>query len=161
MMWVIRAGKNGVYHDVFVANRKAYLSWDGYRYDLSSIESMADCREIVKKEKKTSNRTSISNWASQLYLFVQAIEVGQYVLIPSRCSRTYTLARITGTYSYDDKASDPFCHFRTMEIVEEAIPREIFEQNTAYSLNAFRTIFKAKNEEEIMKTINKWKEEVR
>ena len=46
-----------------------------------------------------------------------------------------------------------------IEIKECKIPASIFSQTVRYSLGAFRTIFKVKYEEEILKEIDKWKEE--
>lgn len=158
MMWVIRAGQNALHYDKFVQNSKVYIPWDGYKLDLSNVKTRADFRTVVEKEKGTDNRTSVSNWAGQLYTFTQEIEEDDLVLIPSKGSHTYCLAKITGTYCFDENETDNLYHCRDIEILEADIPRDIFSQTVIYSLGAFRTIFKAKHEDEIMKTINKWRE---
>lgn len=161
MMWVIRAGQHSLHYDKYIEDSKVYIPWEGYKIDLSEIKTRSDFRTVVEKEKGTDNRTSVSNWAGQLYTFTQEIERGDYVLIPSKGSHTYCLVRITGDYRFDINEKDKLYHSRDIEIVDIDIPRDIFSQSVIYSLGAFRTIFKAKHEDEIMKTINKWKEERR
>lgn len=158
MMWVIRAGQNALYYDKYIQNSKVYIPWDGYRLDLSEIKSRLDFRTVVENEKGTDNRTSVFNWAGQLYTFTQEIDKGDLVLIPSKGSHTYCLEKITGYYCFDINEKDKLYHCHNIEILERNIPRDIFPQSVIYSLGAFRTIFKAKHEDEIMKTINKWKE---
>lgn len=158
MMWVIRAGQNALHYDKFVQNSKVYIPWDGYKIDLSDIKMRADFRTVVEKEKGTDNRTSVSNWAGQLYTFTQEIEKNDLVLIPSKGSHTYCLARIIGIYHFDENEVGNLYHCRDIEILEKDIPKDIFSQAVIYSLGAYRTIFKAKYEDEIMRAINKWKD---
>lgn len=53
--------------------------------------------------------------------------------------------------------NEELCHSRKIEIMEDKIPREIFSQSLQYSMGAFRTLFKIKNEEEVFETINDWR----
>ena len=158
MMWVIRAGQNSLYYDKYIHNSKVYIPWSGYKMDLSGLKTRVDFRTVVEKEKGTNNRTSISNWAGQLYSFTQEIEKGDFVLIPSKGSHTYCLAIIAGDYCFDKNEIEKLYHHRNIEILEKDIPKTAFSQQVIYSLGAFRTIFKAKHEDEILKIINKWKE---
>lgn len=160
-MWIIRAGQHSLYYEKDMMDSKVYLPWHGYCLDLSKARSRTEFRDIVKQEKKIDNRTTVSNWAGQLYSFTQEIKLGDYVLIPSRGSHTYCLAIITGEYCFDKDEKDKLYHSRDIEIIENDIPKDIFSQSVIYSLGAFRTLFKAKHEEEIMCTIEKWKEERR
>lgn len=159
MIWVIRAGQNALHYDKFIHNSKVYIPWDGYKVDLSGLKTRADFRTLVEKEKGTDNRTTVSNWAGQLYSFTLEMKIGDYVLIPSKGSHTYCLAKISGSYSFDKSEKDMLYHCRDIEILEMDIPREAFSQQVIYSLGAFRTIFKAKHEDEIMNTVNRWKKE--
>lgn len=157
MMWVIRAGQNSLYYNKYIDPSKVYIPWDGYRTNLSSIESRTNFRNFVEMEKGIDNRTSVSNWAGQLYSFTQEIKIGDYALIPSKGGHTHCLAQI-GEYCFDRNEKDKLYHSRDIKINEINIPKEIFSQSIIYSLGAFRTIFKAKHEAEIIKVIDKWKE---
>lgn len=151
MLWVCRAGQKGCYFTKYIEERRIYLPWDGYRCDLSQYESLDDFRPIVVKEKQTDNRTSVSNWAGQLYAFVKQMQIGDYVMIPSASSRSYVFARIAGDYEYQE--NDDLRHSRSIDIIKEDISREVFSQSIQYSLGAYRTVFQPRYEEEIVKTI--------
>lgn len=148
MMWVCRPGQQGKYFDLFMEQSRIYLAWDGYRQDLSCMKTREEFKALVIAEKNPDARTTISNWSGQLYSFCVEMQIGDYVLIPSKGSRSYVLSRITGEYQYDERAKLP--HSRTVKIIRKDIPRSAFEQSTQYSLGAFRTVFKVKQEEEIL-----------
>lgn len=147
-MWVCRPGQQGKYYDLFLDKERIYLAWDGYRRDFSCFTTRNEFKEAVIEEKHPKARTTISNWAGQLYSFCVEMAIGDYVLIPSKGSRTYLLCRIVGGYEYDEASELP--HSRNITIVTKAIPREGFSQSVQYSLGAFRTIFKVKQETEII-----------
>ena len=148
MMWVCRSGQQGKCYNRFLEEEKIYLMWDGYRKNLHGMSSFSEFRELVIKESNPEGRTTISNWAGQLYSFAVEMQLGDYVLIPGPHSRVYTLARICGEYEFDAHAD--LTHSRKIEIVQREIPRESFKQSTQYSLGAFRTIFKVKQEIEVL-----------
>ena len=158
MMWVIRAGKDSLFYEKYLDNGKVYIPWDGYQLDLSKFTIKPEYRKIVEKEKRTTNRTTVSNWAGQLFIFVHEIKIGDIILIPSKRSRSYCVGKITGGYVYDEYEPDSLYHAREFKLLLKEIPRELFSQEVIYSLGAFRTIFKATHEDEILRTIKKWKE---
>ena len=153
-MWVCRSGQKALDIEMFFENNKIYLPWEGYNSDYSTCTDLADFREIVIKEKNIENRTTISNWSSQLYQFVNGISIDDYVLVPGPQSRYYHLGKVVGNYIYS--SDDKYHHSRNVAFIVKDIPRDIFDQGTQYSLGAYRTLFKAKNEEYIINTINDW-----
>ena len=155
MMWVVRAGQKSIFYEKFIENQRIYIPWEGYRFSLKGITNKSEFRQIVEKEKKIENKTSISNWSGQLYSFVEQMKENDLVLIPTKGSHTYTLAKIKSEYFFSNE--DNLCHYRKIEIIEKAIPRSIFPQHIVYSLGTFRTIFKVKQEEEILCRILQWK----
>ena len=78
------------------------------------------------------------------------------VLLPHLGSRHYTLAQIVGEYEYDPNNENGLWHSRKIKVLKREIPRDIFSQKIQYSLGAYRTIFHAKYEDEILGIINKW-----
>lgn len=156
MMWLCRGGRNGLVVNMFIDDNKIYLPWDGYNADYSECSVLSEFREIVIKEKKVDNRATISNWSSQLYQFVNGISIGDYVLVPGPQSRIYHLAKVTGDYTYS--SNNEYHHSRDIEFLVKDIPRDIFNRSTQYSLGAYRTLFKPKYEEYIIKTIYEWKD---
>ena len=132
-----------MYYKKYIETSKVYIPWDGYNTDLSVCKIKSDFRDLVIKEKGINKRTSAPNWAGQLYSFVKDIKIGDYVLIPSKGSRTYCLALVNGDYCYDQSEEDKLYHSRSVELIEKDIPRTIFTQSIIYSLGTYRTIFRA------------------
>lgn len=159
-MWIIRAGKNGIYHDDYIKKKKVYLAWSGFKDNLFSVKTMEEFREKVIKEKNTDNPTSVSNWAGQLYSFVVSMKIGDYALIPGINSKSYSLVRITSKYQYEDTEGD-LRHYRDIEILDEEISKNLFPQHILYSLRAYRTVFQTKYTDEILSIIDRRKEAIR
>ncbi len=159
-MWVIRAGKNGIYHDEYIQKKKVYLAWSGFENDLSSLTTMDEFREIVIGEKNTDNQTSVSNWAGQLYSFVISMMPGDYALIPGVNSQSYSLIRITSKYKFE-RTDNNLHHYHDVKIIDEGISKGLFPQQILYSLRAYRTVFKTKYTNEILSILDKRKEAIR
>ena len=156
MMWVVRAGQGSIFYQKYIDAKRVYLPWNGYSVDLNSFETKTQFRTIVESEKQTTNKASLSNWTGQLISFVKEIHPGDYVLIPTRDSHSYSLTRITGGYEFDLSDVDGLFHSRMIDVIWENIPRDIFTQEIIYSLGAFRTLFKVKHEEVVLHAISKW-----
>lgn len=156
-MWVFRAGKDGALYDCVIKNSQVFLPWDGYHEDLSNYETMSEFRKLVEREKGTTNRTSVSNWASQLMIFAKTSKAGDCVLIPAHRSKHYTLAKISGDYEYIKDNEEMLRHTRKIIVIDELIPREVFSQEVKYMLGAYRTVFKIKNEGLVLQQIEQWR----
>ncbi|SES65554.1 restriction system protein [Pseudobutyrivibrio sp. C4] len=158
MIWVCRAGKNSQYIEDFIGNSRIYLPWSGFEFDLSPFVELSDFRMLVSSEKQTDNKTTISNLASQLKSFAVDMQVGDYVLIPHRSSRFYTFAIVDGGYEYNLQNDVGLFHSRKIRIMKSKISNQAFDQSMRYSLGAYRTIFKVKDEEKCLDAIKKYDE---
>lgn len=151
MIWVLRPGKEGVYYDQFITGQKLFLPWTDYNTDLSRIKERKEFRDIVIKEKHPDAQTTVSNWSGQLYSFCFEMKEKDLVLIPKRHSVEYAVVRLIGGYKYENNGN--FHHFREYELVAQGIPRTAFTQTTQYTLGAYRTLFKVKQTEEVLRVI--------
>ena len=156
MLWVLRPGQNSVYFDTFLNEAAVFIPWDGYIASLDDCSDRADFRNRVIKEKGEQNRTTISNWAGQLYSFCIEMKKNDFVLVSQAKSHKYALMRITGEYEYINGKCSNLHHKRSAELMINNIPQEIFSQRVRYSLGAFRTLFKVKQEDEVLEAIKKW-----
>lgn len=155
-MWVCRAGRNASFLNYFIENSRIYLAWEGFNIDLKSVSRKSEYRTIVGKEKKTDNHTSISNWAGQLNAFANEMQEKDYVLVPYKDSRFFMLVRISGPYEYDEANEKHLHHSRIIDIMAKSIPKNIFPQSIQYGIRAYRTIYRVKNEDTILKLISQW-----
>lgn len=156
MIWVVRAGKKATYANRILYECRIFLPWEGYKISLSEYKNLQEYRELVREEKGVDNATSISNWSGQINSFVNEMQINDYVLVPMYKSRSYALAIIKGDYAFNSNDKDKLYHSRIVEFVCTDIPADIFSQPIRYSLGAFRTIFKIRQEEEILETIASW-----
>ena len=154
-MWVCRSGTDAKHYDAFKYNNVIFLAWDGFDINLNSFTDKNDLRAYVINERHTDNRTSVSNWIGQLISFSKEMKSGEYVLIPNRRSRTYSLAKIIGDYEYRKFPNTDLYHSHDIEFLYHDIPREIFDQDIVYSLGAYRTLFKVREEKRVLDTIKK------
>lgn len=159
VIWVCRAGRDSVYLDTFLQAKKVYLPWEGFKVDLTHYPSREQIKSLVQQEKGDVARTSISNWSGQLYSFCWEMNVGDYALIPHRGSRAYTLAKLVGDYEFCDSDQNGLWHSRKIRIVLPNIPREAFSQSMRYSLGAYRTLFRIREEEELISSISKYQKQ--
>ena len=151
MIWVLRPGKEGMYYTQFISEQKLFLPWSGYNVDLRSLKTRDDFRNIVIQEKHPEARTTVSNWSAQLYSFCFEMSENDIVLVPSRRSKDFAVTKLIGDYYYEKDGF--FHHFRDYDLITEGIPRSCFTQSTQYSLGAYRTLFKVKQESEIMQVL--------
>jgi restriction system protein len=72
--------------------------------------------------------------------FVVRMQVGDWVVIPSKVKPSITFAEVTGGYTFDKKGDDPYYHFRTVKWIAQDVPRSAFNQDLLYSFGAFSTV---------------------
>ena len=155
MIWVCRAGNRGTDNEYFIEKQKVFLSWEGYRHNLTQVESMTDAKKIVLQEKPDSSKTAISTWASQIIYFVKDMEIDDLVFVPSVCSRDYCLCRLLSEYRFSSE--DKYCHYREMEVIKEHIEKSVFSQKIINSLGAYRSVFKVGSQDEVLSVLYKEK----
>ena len=158
-MWVCRAGSASIYYLKFLQEERIFLPWDGYKIDLSTIVDAQRFRNVVENERGNNNRTSVSNWSSQLILFAKTIEMNDYVLIPSFKSRSYCLAQVIGNYEFNPDDEENLYHSHKIKVLLKDIPRSAFTKDVQYSLGAYRTLFKVRDEAAVLSQIHSWFEQ--
>lgn len=151
-MWVLRAGKNGMYADEILKNKRVYICWDGYDADLSKFASHAEFITLAEKEEENDTKVALRNRSSQLEYFCKSMKIGDYILIPKARSATFILVKVISDYEYIPNEMG-FCHTRRVEVVVPEISSSIFPQTIKYSLGAFRNLFHVKYEDEVCKLL--------
>ena len=93
------------------------------------------------------------NWASQVLPFGHDIKVGEIVVLPSKINPVIHFGKIKGEYEFHPNNANPFYHSRKVEWFARSVPRNYFEQDILYSLGAFMTICRIKQEERVMEVV--------
>jgi restriction system protein len=141
-IWLFRAGKNGEYEEKFLTDNRVYLTWNDLNFDLAGIAQKQDLySKLVNHYDLDKEKTAI-NWASQIWPIAHRMEIGDWVVLPSKVNRTIHFGKIKGEYIYDEALGSPYFHYRDVEWFATDIPRDNFDQDILYSLGAFMTICK-------------------
>lgn len=139
-VWLIRAGAHGEYESRFVQDKKVYLTWNHLNLDLKTIPTRAALGEELMSRNPDSKPKRVANWVSQVWPFVNEIEIGDLVVLPLKSQRTIQIGEVTGKYQHDSDATNPFYHFHTVKWIGESIPRSNFGNDLLNTFGAFLTI---------------------
>jgi restriction system protein len=150
--WVIRAGKKGEAHNLFLKMSFIVLSDPGLG-DLKKIapkrHSFYDAYRNVRPEEA---RSSIAGIGGKFFRFVHEVQIGDKIVYPSLIDRQIYIGSVKSKYQYDLKMSSNFTHKRKVKW-EYFFPWNLLPENARRELNAARTFFKFKRNHEEIKMI--------
>lgn len=149
-IWLFRAGRYGEYEAKFLNDGRIYLTWDDLDIDLSKIEDQKDLYQILMEHYDLDKKRVAINWGAQLWPIAHRVEIGDWVVLPSKLNRTIHFGKIIGEYTYDESLGSPYYHYRKVDWFAQDVPRDIFPQDILYSLGAAMTVCKIhKNDAEV------------
>ena len=124
----------------FREENRVYLTWSGLSHDLSQLQSKQKLRELLEEIYPKAPKGRISNNAGQIWAFAKGMELGDWVVLPSKHKPAIHIAEVTGPYTFLPDGPDPFFHCRAVKWIAEDIPRSNFDQDILYSFGAFMTV---------------------
>ncbi|MGB2130645.1 MAG: restriction endonuclease [Marinobacterium sp.] len=139
-LWLTRAGSHGEFEQKFLDEHRVYLTWDGLNSDLGQLESRSALVELLQATYPNEKLKRLQNHSSQIWPFAKVMQVGDWVVLPSKKQPVVYVGRITGGYHHNPEGPDPYYHWRTVEWFGQEIPRSHFSQDLLYSFGAFMTI---------------------
>ena len=99
-----------------------------------------------------ATKQSIANCAGMLYRFAKEVEIGDFVVYPSRNDRMINLGVIEGQYVFNAQAK--YCHQRRVKWLQH-LPRTAFSQGALYEIGSAMTFFGVRNyADEYLKAVN-------
>ncbi len=153
-MWLCRAGRYGEYENKFLEDSGIYCTWDNLSIPITSFQKQhALQHHFTSIDPDIKVKTAI-NWASQVWPFGHEMQVGEIVILPSKIKPVIHFGRIVGDYTFLSNNEMPYKHFRKVEWFALDIPRSRFDQDILYSLGAFLTICRIRQEQRILNIIS-------
>ena len=143
-IWLNRAGRHGEFEQRFLDEGRVYLTWTGLDRDLNEPSSRQELGKLLRQVYPNASKGRISQNTGQIWAFAKRMNPGDWVVLPSRFKPAIHVGEITGQYTFDAAATDPFYHHRTVKWIETDIPRSNFDQDLLYSLGAFLTVCEVK-----------------
>lgn len=159
-LWLNRSGRHCEHERKFLDDGRIYLTWSGLSHDLSTLDSRDQVQDLLAKTYPNASPGKRRQNSGQIWSFMRKMNKGDWVAVPSK-RKTIHIGEITGDYTFDAKAENPYYHFRTVRWLETDIPRTNFDQDILNSLGAFTTVCQIKRNDaearvRAMKT-NGWK----
>lgn len=159
-LWLNRSGRHCEHETKFLDEGRIYLTWDRLDRDLDQVTSRDELMTVLEEVYPKAGPGRRRQNSGQIWAFAKRMSKGDWVCMPSK-RKTIHIGEITGDYTHDPKAEDPYFHYRTVKWLETDIPRTNFDQDLLHSLGAFSTICQIKRNDaeariRAMKT-NGWK----
>lgn len=139
-IWLVRAGSSGEYESKFLDDGRIYLTWYDLSINLKSLSTQEELRAHLFEQYPDSKKGRINNWSSQIWPIAHRMEIGDWVVLPSKKKASIHFAKITGEYEHHPDGPNPYFHSRKVEWFAQDIPRGHFEQDLLYSFGAFMTV---------------------
>lgn len=98
VVWLVRAGRGGIYAPDFVELKAVVVGW-GDTGDVTGL-SREDVRDLVKDRYSGTTGSQLSTSANVLYRLANTMKPGDLVLTPEPASRTLLMGRVDGPYDY-------------------------------------------------------------
>lgn len=152
-IWLCRAGKHGEFENKFLEDNRIYCTWDNISVSLKSFTERADLHGYFLTQDNSMKPKTASNWVSQVWPFANEMSKGDWIMLPSKVKSVIHIAKINGDYCFDKAAAVPFLHYREVEWIKKDVPRNLFDQDILYSLGAFMTICRIKQEDRIKSVV--------
>lgn len=112
--------------------------------DLSKIDST---REAFKEKYSTiysdAKKGSIANGAGMLYRFANEVQIGDYVVFPSKIDRQINIGIIDSDYIFNPDATE-YVQQRKVKWLKH-LPRTSFSQGALYEIGSALSFFSVKN----------------
>ncbi len=123
--------------------------------DLSLIEASRDAfKDKYVKVYPDAKKGSIATGAGMLFRFCHEVQIGDYVVFPSKSNREVNIGMIEGNYCFDSSQKD-YVQTRKVKWLKH-LPRTSFSQGALYEIGSAMTFFMVKNyADEFMAALDK------
>lgn len=112
--------------------------------DLSKVEANRDAFKAHYKEVyPNAKKGQIANGAGMLYRFIHELQIGDYVVFPSKTDRKINIGTVESDYFFDDNDGE-YVQRRKVKWLKH-IPRLNFSQGALYEVGSAMSFFSVKN----------------
>ncbi len=129
--------------NLFLQNDVIAIGWRNMG-DLSKLESSRDAyKEHYTKIYPDAKKGSVGNAAGMLYRFACEVQVGDYIVYPSKIDRQINIGIVEGTYIYKPDVTE-YVQQRNVKWLKH-LPRTAFSQGALYEIGSAMSFFAVKN----------------
>jgi restriction system protein len=144
-LWLVRAGKYGEYESKFIDENRVCLTWGELTAsDMTGIPDYEGIKQRVLQAYPGEPSRRLGNWSGQVWAFVLAMKVGDWVVMPRKNTPTIAIGEVGSACKFDPAAEENYRHYREIKWLNTDIPRSAFDQDLLYSFGAFLTVCEIK-----------------
>ena len=138
-LWMVRAGQHGEGENDALTASVVGIGWPEVG-DLAEVGSAQGIRKRLNETYPDAKPSTLANWAGQIDAFRFRMKIGDLVALPLKSAPAVAFGRISGSYEYVDGSVGALRHQRSVEWINEGVPRDLIDQDLLYSLGAFLTV---------------------
>lgn len=127
---------------LFLNENVVAIGWEKIG-DLSSLETYDDIKNKYAIVYPESKKQSIAVCSGMLFRFVKEMQIGDYIVFPSKSNRQINIGIIDSNYYYDSNAHE-YPQQRKVKWLKH-LPRTAFSQGALYEVGSFMSVFSIKN----------------
>jgi len=128
---------------LFLNDNVIAIGW-GELGDIGKFENSRDTfKEQYAATFPSHSKGKIAVCAGQLFRFVHEMNVGDYVIFPSKINREINIGIVEGDYVYKPDTPD-YVNQRCVKWIKH-LPRTVFSQGALYEIGSAMTLFTVKN----------------
>lgn len=128
--------------NLFLNENKIAIGWREFG-DLSKVDNN---REAFKKRYSqvysNAKNGSVPTSSGMLFRFIHEIQIGDYVVFPSKSNRMINIGVVKGEYMYVESAAE-YVQQRSVEWIKR-LPRTAFSQGALYEIGSAMSLFAIK-----------------
>lgn len=126
--------------------------------EMGDLSAISPDREAFRQKYAVaypdSKKGSIATSSGMLYRFVHEIQIGDYVVFPSKTDRMVNIGIVEGDYQYAPEAAE-YRQQRRVKWIKH-LPRTSLSQGALYEIGSFMSLFTVKNyADEFMSALDK------
>ncbi len=112
--------------------------------DLKKIDANRDAfKEKYRETYPDAKKGSVANGAGMLYRFCNEVQIGDYIVFPSKINREVNIGIVEGDYVYDPGQVE-YVQTRKVKWLKH-LPRTVFSQGALYEIGSAMSFFTVKN----------------
>lgn len=139
---------------LFLRDNKIAIGWRSFG-NLSKVEATREAfKEHYAEVYTDAKKGSIPTSSGMLYRFIHEIQIGDYVVFPSKSDRMINIGIVQGEYTYVESAYE-YVQQRDVKWIKH-IPRTAFSQGALYEIGSAMSLFVVKKyEDEYLAALDK------
>lgn len=128
---------------LFLKQNKIAIGWKNMG-DLRLIPaSREDFKTKYFETYPDAKKGSVPTSSGMLYRFCHEVQIGDYIVYPSKSNRMINIGEVTGDYVYDPEQPE-YVQMRSVKWIKH-IPRTAFSQGALYEIGSAMSFFMVKN----------------